>query len=167
MTRKWLPSDWMDEMPPTPGDSPDAFLKRNADGVLQLAPIDNDDAADARDMQPGAEVPFTWYEPRGWSTLTIREDWTWFISPDFDADTNCFRDDAGEYEDIFPTLQDLVDNARENGNEPGQCEIEGWTWSEDVLFEVRVLESGAAEFVEVQQPADAGHPYGIEHPVTS
>jgi hypothetical protein len=97
MTRKWLPSEWMDEMPPTLGDSPDAFLKRNANGVLQLAPIDGDDE--------------------------------WPIPTDIEK---------GFVVDV-------------------------WTWSDGTLFEVHVLESGVATFVEVQRPAEAGHPYGNEH----
>lgn len=165
--RKWLPSEWMDEMPPTSSKSPSDFLKRNTDGVLQLTQIDDDESSSLiKSIELGAEVAFTWYEHRGQSTLTIRDDWTWSIDPPFDADTNCYRSDDADSENIWCEMQDLVDDMRDNDGEPGTCEVEGWTWSDDVLFEVRVLDSGAAEFVPITIP-DAGHPYGCEHPVAS
>lgn len=162
MTRKWLPAEWLDEMPPTTGDSPDAFLKRNARGVLQLTPID-DEWPSPVDIEPGAEVVFCWHEDRGTATLTVRADGSW-VSDAVEADTNCFAIDGDL---VGRTMEDVITHLKDTGGfDPGDVLVDCWTWSDGTPFEVRVLESGAASFHEVTRPADAGHPYGNEHSVS-
>lgn len=165
MTRKWLPSDWMDEMPPQMADNPSDFLKRNAAGVLQLTPLD-DCGVEPADIEPGAEVAFCWVDRHDSILLTVFEGGTWSVVGDIpDTANNFFYD----WDIMAPTLGDLVkgDPGFTDPLTPGEYDIDVATWSEGLnLFQVRVLESGAAEFAELQRPA-AIHADGNQHPVAS
>lgn len=153
--RKWIPAAWMDEVVPTCGASPDDFLKRNADGVLQLTPIDGDEGENwppTVDLQPGQEVHFCWMEDRGTATLVVGEDGTWFLDQPFDGEANCITDADGD--DIAQSVEDYVTQRREyslsdTGLEPGRHELWGWYWSDSIPHRVKVLESGAASFERV------------------
>ena len=155
MTRKWLPSEWMDEMPPRMGTSPDDFLKRNAAGVLQLTPIEKDldpeDWPQPADIEQGAEIAFCWVEHHGSAMLVVNADGTWRCDEDFPEGTNWYFYDL---EHLADSIGELVagDEGITDPLEPGEYLIEGATWSQDnVVFEVKVLETGAATFVEVRE----------------
>lgn len=163
VVRKWCPAEWMDEVPPTLGLSPDDFLKRTAEGVLQLTPItaegeDGESWPPTTDIVPGAIVSFTWHENRGARLITIQADGSWTIDEPFPDDTNCFRDEYGELE-VEGSIQDVVNSYRgndlpgsaiiEDDDYPYALGIEGWTWSDGEPFRVKVLESGAATFEKV------------------
>lgn len=166
MARKWLPSEWMDEMPPTMADNPSDFLKRNAAGVLQLTPVD-ECGLDPTDIEQGAEIAFCWVDRHDSILLTVFEGGTWSVVGDIPESANQFFYD---YDAMADDLDTLVkgDAGFTDPLSPGEYDIDVATWSEDsILFHVAVLESGAAAFVEVKQPADIGHPYGLEHPVAS
>lgn len=166
MARKWLPSDWMDEMPPQMADSPSDFLKRNAAGVLQLTPLD-DCGIDPADIEPGAEIAFCWVDRHDSILLTVFDGGTWSVVGDIPESANQFFYD---YDCMADNLDALVkgDPGFTEALTSGEYDIDVATWSEaNVIFEVRVLESGAATFTEVTPPADIGHPYGLEHPVAS
>lgn len=168
IARSWLPSAWMDEVSPSPSASPDDFLKRNTAGVLQLAPVDDDsDWLKPEDIEEGAEIGFYWCEQRGTSTLTIHADGTWTVDPPFPTDANTFVDAGSDYETDL-TIEGLVQAIADTTPGLQTIEVEAWTWSDEILLQVRVLESGAASFVPVPVSIpDAGHPYGLEHPVVS
>lgn len=155
--RKWCPADWLDEVPPALGTSPEEFLKRNAAGVLQLFPLDgaDEDPEDiawmVHDLTPGEIITFYWTEKRGSRTVTIHEDGTWSLDEPFSADTNCFSDAYGlvDVDSLDGVVQALKDDAHALPCEVG---IDGWVWSDGTHFRVEVLESGAARLIEV--PAD-------------
>lgn len=147
--RTWVPTEWLDECVPTCGASPDEFLARSTEGVLQLAPIDGKDSGwPVTDMLPGQVVEFCWHEDRGYAVLHVAEDGSWHCDPAFDPDTNCITDDDGDI--LADTLADCVNQMRENDTlEPGTHDLSGWYWSDGIPFRVEVLESGAASFVRV------------------
>lgn len=156
--RKWLPSEWLDEVVPMQGQSPNDFLKRNEEGVLQLVPLDDpeDTAWTPSDLQPGQVVEFSWFEDRGYATLVVREDGTWYCDPPFEGDANCISDFDGDI--IAQSVEDYVEQRTKPEFEPnpadrlvaGQYELDGWYWSDSIPFRVRVLESGAASFEQVE-----------------
>lgn len=149
--RKWVPAEWMDEMVPAMSASPDDFLKRDPNGVLQLMPIDRH--ADEvwppiEDLQRGQEIEFCWMEDRGTSVLTMRGDGTWSCEPSFEADTNHIGDADGDI--IADSVADYVQQrALDDPLKPGEHTLWGWTWSDSIKFRVKVLESGAASFERV------------------
>lgn len=150
--RLWCPADWVDEMAPALGETPDAFLKRGEDGVLRLVPLDPEPEEDFRPraIGPGEVVEFIWTESRGSTTLTVLADGSWSSSHVFDADTTHFWL-PGDIESLADSLEDLVrgDEGFRAPLAPGAHEVEGYVWSDAVPFRVEVLESGAARFVEV------------------
>jgi len=152
--RKWLPSDWMDEMPPATGKSPDEFLRREPKtGQLQLYPLDLHDEADwfaamVRDLARGDEVSFMWHEPRGSRTMTVQEDGTWSLNEPFAQDANCFDDEDGNF-GVTNDLAEIAANLRGEAQEfPTEVEVDGWTWSNRIVFRVEV-DGTAARFEEV------------------
>ena len=153
--RTWIPADWMDESVPTCGTSPDDFLKRNANGVLQLMPIDPEEGSTwpaASDILPGQEVQFCWHEDGGTATLVLRDDGTWSLNPPFDGDVNCITDADGDA--FAQDVDDYISQYKEiEPMEPGEYQLWGWFWSEPIAFRALVLESGAATFEEVKPDA--------------
>ncbi len=148
--RTWLPSDWMDEMPPTFGESPDSFLKRNTAGVLQLTPIGDlepEDWPQPVDIEVGAEIAFTWVERHDSVAVIVEVDGTYSVRGTIAESANSFWDGNA----IADSIGGLV--AGDEFNDPlgpGEYDVSVSTWSdESVVFAVRVLESGAASFVEV------------------
>ncbi len=152
--RKWLPSEWLDEIVPIQGTSPDDFLKRNEAGVLQLVALDDpeDTCWGPTDLTPGQIVEFSWFEDRGYATLIVREDGTWYCDPPFEGEGNCIADSDGDI--IAQSVEDYVQQRTEpmfggEALEPGSHELDGWYWSDPISFRVKVLESGAASFEQV------------------
>lgn len=156
--RKWLPSEWLDEVVPMQGKSPDDFLKRNEQGVLQLVPLDDleDTSWTPTDLEQGQIVEFSWFEDRGYATLIVREDGSWYCDPPFDEEANCISDSDGDIiaqsvEDYVQQQTELMFGGEPGGLEPGRYELDGWYWSDSIPFRVKVLESGAASFERVSE----------------
>ncbi len=75
MCRKWVPSDYVDEITPPPRETPDAWIE----GGNALAAFD--DAAPPRPLAEGEIVRFSWVETLGAVTITIAEDGSWTSNP--------------------------------------------------------------------------------------
>jgi hypothetical protein len=154
--RKWLPAEWLDESVPALGTSPDAFLLKGFSDIWMLAAADEQERADdsppCRLLAPGEEVEFCWHEDRGTSVLTINDDGSWRCDPPFDADTNCISDIDSDV--MGQSVEDYIEQMKSwEGLEPGEHKLWGWVWSDGTTFRLKVLESGAASFEEVQTDA--------------
>jgi hypothetical protein len=152
--RKWLPSEWMDEVPPQTGATPEQFLRRNPEtGVLQLWPIDaaenydDHNLAMARDLKDGDIVLFNWTEMRGFRSMTVKGGGAWTLDQAFAADANCFDNESSDF-GVTSDLADIAKLAAEtlSADDEVTVGVYGWTWSDDVAFRVRTFESGAAHF---------------------
>lgn len=155
--RKWLPSDWMDEMPPQTGAAPDAFLRRHPDtGTLQLWPLDASNHEPesigwmVRDLKDGDVVSFMWHEGHGGREMAVKADGSWTLDKPFPDSANCFDDDDGNWEVIgnLDAVASTVHGSGE-GEFPRLVGVIGWTWSAGSNFRLVAGESGAAHFVEV------------------
>lgn len=156
--RQWIPTDWLDEVVTGLADKPSDFLTRREDGTLELRPTDPPDDPDVPDwrvkaLTPGEVVKFSWTENYGVGTLIVGEDGRWTCDRDFpDTATHFWLPfDSSTMES---SLNALVTGEGGWGDadplEPGEYTVGAYTWSEGpgIPFTVRVLESGAAEFVE-------------------
>lgn len=153
--RTWIPAEWMDEMVPTCGASPDVFLKRSPEGVLQLAPLDDRSGEwpVAEDLQAEQIVEFCWHEDRGWAVIEVKDDGSWFLAEPFEGEANCIVGDDGDC--LASSIGDYVAQLREMGAlEAGRHDLSGYYWSDRIAFRVKVLESGAASFEPVLERAD-------------
>lgn len=153
--RKWLPIEWLDEVPAKSGPTPEAFLQRGDDGVLRLFPLDYpaEEWPTPEPIQPDQVVTFTWHEDRGRRIATVNVDRTWSLDEPFPSDTNCFEDAHGFMEvegDLDSLVKGFCDDLADT-EFPKQVPVDGWTWSDGTKFRVRVLESGAAQFEEVEE----------------
>lgn len=147
--RKWCPADWLDEMPPTLGTSPDDFLSRGEDGLIRLSPL-GDDEFEPVVLADGDAVEFEWHELRGTSVLTLHSDGSFTVEPPFPPDTNCFRLDDAFYE-IDHSVAALVAAIRDDVTERTQFEVDGWVWESGGVYRVRAPESGAVHFEHVSE----------------
>ena len=152
--RKWLPAEFMDELPPMTATNPDDFLWRSPDGVLMLSLADEmerrDDLAEpmlTRPIQPGELIEFFWNEDRGHRTIQISQDGSWTIDAPFPGDTTNIYDVDTEI------LEDSVDQfvhafVRDCGELlPTTVDVHGYVWEDGNFFRVEVAESGAARLV--------------------
>lgn len=123
--KKWVPSDYVDEITPPPRETPDAWIEDYGN----LAAID-----DAHPPQPLAEgeiVNFSWVETLGSVTITIAEDGSWTSNPPipetpegacshiwapFDPDTMSF--------DVDSFASAMLEN-----DGPGEIDAEIYAWS--------------------------------------
>ncbi len=135
---------------PSLGATPYALLGRCLHVVLQLHPLapNEEDGPYWRikSLKDGDVVGFCWTEDRGWRTMTINADRTWSLDSPFPDDTNCFCDSTGLLDvegELSGVAEALADDAREL---PKSFDVKGWTWSDELTFRVRALESGAAHF---------------------
>lgn len=165
--RSWLPSEWLDEMVPATGQSPDDFLWRNSQGVLMLSPCDELERRDAleenntsmlRPIAPGEEIEFCWHEDRGWRTVTVRKDRSWAINEPFPADTTHVFDSDTEIlgDGIDDFMKSFLSDNFYDVQLPADLMVHGYVWSEGIKFRVRVAESGAATFEAVDDPSREG-----------
>lgn len=142
--RKWLPSEWMDELPPSLGVSPSDFIFTDEAGrhFLRRLADDRDDEEEEegdfffRPLSPGDVVAFCWHEPFGARVVTVGADGHWTVDAPVPEIANCFNDEEWN---IHGSLDEL---AAERG--PGRYEVDVYTWSDDELFEFGVRDGMAA-----------------------
>jgi hypothetical protein len=153
--RQYSPAEWCDEVMPELGNSPDDFLRRDAEGVLRLSAIDEDNRETWDEpISAGQIVEFMWTEIYPDRVLTWDDDGNWSLDQPAPPMANCFRPSDGDYEDICDDPADIVQAAlsgeREEYHSPMTLEV--WGWQDAGKYRVKVLESGAATF----EPVPAG-----------
>ena len=79
--RKWLPSDYQDEVIPPPRNHPNDWIVRLPGDSYGLAPADESEA-DPRILKDGDIVKFDWTESHGRAEFTVNADRTWLIDRD-------------------------------------------------------------------------------------
>lgn len=71
--KTWIPSDYMDEVIPTPRKSPsDWIVQLPGDGVFALAPCEEEDEP-THLLKNGDLVKFDWMEDHGRAEFTVRD----------------------------------------------------------------------------------------------
>lgn len=150
--RRWIPAEWLDEVVPTCGKSPDAFLKRHGD-VLKLAPLDDLDPEDwpqPEALSDGQIVLFCWTEQYGDWTVKVADDGSFTFPEGTPPETATHFSFEDEMEDSPAQLvRLLLDNAGiERG---GEFEMYCYAWSDPLPYRLKILESGAAHFEAAEQ----------------
>lgn len=132
--RRWWPAEYADEIMPGGTASPDEWIVGFC-GASWI--IGSPQAEERKDytcflVLPGAEVGFSWHEPRGHDTLTIFPDGTWKLATGEPADWT-FVFSLDDYENSDDSLDAL---ARSNvqmhglreGDEPVTLEVGFAKW---------------------------------------
>lgn len=132
--RKWLPSEYQDEVIPEVQKSPDQFLQNHPDhGWIMLPPDEEADEESFyfKKLEPGQIIRFDATESYGFYTLTVREDRSYSVDGEIPSKANCFVVDH----DIY-TLQDTLGSLVEGDGcltdplEPGEYTLTAYWWSE-------------------------------------
>lgn len=159
--RKWLPAEWMDEVIPPCGESPDAFVRRDGD-TLKLCPLDwGTETAEewpaATDLSNGQIVQFCWTEQYGYVSVTPRADGSFEVSGDIPESANLFAIDEAIHDNIGDLFKDLFGSGVLEASDYDQAhDVFVYAWSNPIPFRLTVLESGAGKFEQAAQIGEAG-----------
>ena len=132
--RKWLPTDWQDELTPPPSVSPSDFLRFDDEGAF-LAPLDWSPEGEPEGFGPirlsdGTSVRFSWVEDHGQRTLTVYEDGSWKLDEPFPDGVEQFWL-PGNPDTLSLSIDELVRGDDGVWVEPlpaGDCIVGGYTW---------------------------------------
>lgn len=132
--RRWWPGEYADEIMPGGTDAPDEWIVGFCGASWIIGSPQEDERKDYTCflVLPGAEVGFSWHEPRGHDTLTIFPDGTWKLAADEPADWT-FVFDLDDYENSDDSLDGLARiNAHmhdlRKGDEPITLEVGFAKW---------------------------------------
>ena len=157
--RRWWPAEYADEIMPGGTVSPDEWIVGFCGASWIIGSPQEDERKDYTCflVLPGAEVGFSWHEPRGHDTLTIFPDGTWKLTAGEPADWT-FVFDLDDYENSDDSLDAL---ARSNvqmhglreGDEPVTLEVGFAKWGH-AAFRLEVKDR-KAKLVPVEPEATA------------
>lgn len=156
--RKWWPDEYMDEVLPAGTFSPDDWIIGSAPGGWVIGPRDRDDALSygLHTLQEGETFGFSWMEPRGTCTITIKADGTWSGTEPSDY-TWCWED--GDSENCGESVDELVRITLDaDPLKPGDevdIDLRFCKWG-DAVFRL-VVEDRQAKFVPVEAEAGGGN----------
>lgn len=153
--RKWIPTEWVDELNPTLLDSPDAFIERIGEGWGLRLPAGDPDRGNEfyqTAVEPGQIVNFMWTEHYGDRTVIVHPDRTWIIDqPPAEAVTHFYEHSQGVLAD---SIEEMVNGVPDCGVsdplEPGEYEISTYTWSEAIPYRFDVDADGNGRFVQCE-----------------
>ncbi|MVA47255.1 hypothetical protein GOZ83_19560 [Agrobacterium vitis] len=133
--RKFLPSEWLDEMNPSAQADANAFVRRLPNGEFWLGAAGDewDDYECFRvELTDGDIINFSALETYDDITLTVSEDDFTTFPPNI-VRANCFRLEEGDYDDVWNNLSELIDNSGETGGRlaDGSYQVECWWWSDE------------------------------------
>lgn len=130
--RKWLPTDYSDEVIPPPRVSPTAWVVPQADGSWEMAANEIADYPQPIPLVEGQIVSFQWTEDFGTAELCFETDGTFTLdcdeprAPD-GGHMNVAID--GDWETVSPSVEELVENIRNGGDSEGVETISFFAWS--------------------------------------
>lgn len=137
---RYLPTDWLDEIIPTPQSTPDAFAQMDgAPGHWRLRPPQSDYEHHARTLTrpiaSGDRVDFSQTRLYPKRTLTVADDGSWSLDQPAPDDANCFMLD-GDFDTISDNLEGLVTGHGEPAYalDPGTYTIVNYHWSDPIPF---------------------------------
>ncbi|MBT9373214.1 hypothetical protein [Rhizobium sp. CSW-27] len=151
---KFLPENWADEIIPPPQSSPDAFIRKTAEG-FQLYPVgwnvvDEEKSYYVQPLEQGDVIRFIEHRHHGLYTLHIAEDGSFDVPPGIPAEANCFMLEGDlEGDTLSSSLQEFVESdAVERG---GSYEIEAYYWSDEGTPYRFVVKDDSAHFEKVTE----------------
>lgn len=150
--RKWLPTEWADEVSPTPEESPDKFIERDGERWVLRPPVGNafrDEEYLRIAIEPGQVVDFMATEHFGYRIVTVNTDRTFSVDRPYPEKTTHFW---GGDDQLAHTLAELVNGDPElpgmyDPLEPGEHEIAVYWWSDSLPFRFDVDSGGNGRFV--------------------
>lgn len=156
-TRKWLPTDWQDEVTPPPAVSPSDFIQLDADGPF-LAPLgwkpDTEELAEHDPrirLEDGTLVQFSWVEDHGHRTLTVLADGSWTLDEPFpDAAEQFWL--PGDPDTINLGIDDLVRGSIDGWSDPlppGDWVVAGYTWGPHSVWRYHAASNAMVQAGEV------------------
>ncbi|MBW9090866.1 hypothetical protein JNB91_23930 [Rhizobium wenxiniae] len=150
---RYLPSDWQDEVIPTPQKNPNDFLFFTEDHGWHIRPPENDEDDSCFTflrLEPGQIVKFDLNRVFGDFDLTVNDDRTFDVDGVIPAEANCFRIDH----DIYTLQQSLEALVNGDGTpwsndilEPGTYLMDAYWWSEKSTSFRFEIEDGKGKFV--------------------
>lgn len=150
----YLPADWLDEQVPNLYPAPADFAVQDDEGKWWLRLPEDDEDHDEpyykTEIEP--DHAYSFLERRVYPdfTLTVLADGT-FSTTSYGAECNHFMIVAHNTDDIFETVDDLVERGNpELAEKPlaaGEYTVSGWFWSDDVSMEFSVVD-GKPTFTE-------------------
>ena len=155
---KFLPDHWEDDINPPLQPSPDAFIRKTAEG-FQLYPVgwnveDEQRSFYIEPLEHGDVIWFIEHRHHGLYTLDIADDGAFDASLEIPAEANCFmlKGDL-ERDTLSSSLQGLVENLVENDavERGGSCEIEAYYWSDEGIPYRFFIEGDSAHFEKVTE----------------
>lgn len=144
---KYLPTDWIDEAPPTPQADVNTFIHRTPEGGFMLMPADEesrDEEVWSKPLEDGEIVPFLAHEWYGWHEVEIFADGT-IDAPSVPAKANCFTLE-GEVDTLTHSLAELARIAIGAPFEPGTHTITAYWWSDQETRYRFVVVGGRGRF---------------------
>ena len=146
-TRKWLPTEWLDEVVPEPQDSPDAFISPVGDSALELrAPTEpREDGFYVSPLTEGQIVEFVAFDDYGTLQLTIHADRTFETDDPVPAGATLFMLE-GEPDTISGSIEEMVRNL-DDPIDPGTYTVAAYSWQRHASFRLELDEKRVARFV--------------------
>lgn len=145
--RKWMPSEYADEVVPPPRPTPDAWIITLSDGAHALAGGEpyGEDAGPGRALKEGDVVNFDWTENFGNRELTFHKSddgWKWTLDGDeplAPPDGYMNVAEVGDWETAMPSLDEFAETYSDSGVEDGETiTVTFYAWSaNDVPFVFR------------------------------
>ena len=135
-TRRWLPSEWMDEVIPEPRDSPSAWIFKSDDGSYSVA--DNETAYGSQDLAgaPLAEgdvVEFSWTEDHGQQTVSFNGAGGWTLAgaePTATPGSTMLYIEIYNAENMTDSLDELCRSEMERDPSAHDIEVSFYAWSD-------------------------------------
>ncbi len=136
MARKWVPHQYVDEITPTPRETPDAWLvSLPGDGVMAIA---GDETGEGEGepiiLADGQIVEFSWMEDFGTASFTVLADGRWTAEPPMPPNPEGGSTVVMVVGDPETLGFDIDSFARcwceENNSEPGTVTIRYYAWSD-------------------------------------
>jgi hypothetical protein len=128
--RKWIPTEYQDEVIPPPRDTPDAWLRRATDGTWLLAP--SEDLGFVRVLVDGDIVEFDWTVNLGSSEFVVRSDGPWHIDPPApEPPDGCTLQlmEAGDPESMEFSVENFARNWLDRDRSPTSTTVVFYAWS--------------------------------------
>lgn len=148
--RKWIPSEWLDELNPMMLDSPDAYIEVIGNGWGLRLPEGDDDRENPfyqSAVEPGQVVNFLWTDNFGQVVLTVRHNGSW--STDYstpEGATHFYEHSTGAITDSIAELVNGDPESHLDPLPPGDYVVDCYTWSEDIPLRFDVGPDGVARF---------------------
>lgn len=146
-SRTRLPSEWLDEVIPTPQETPDAFVRVIGDGRFLLLPVGEDDGDDfyRTKIVEGQIVEFSACDDYGGVRVSVAEDRSFtLLEPIPEGATQFWM--PGDPDTMAYSIEDVINNEFEP-LEPGEHTLGAYSWKHSVSFRFEVPHDGAPRLV--------------------